>query len=175
MNFHLVVGGSGGPQAYRPVLSASCPRALAVGRGTFEEVPKPADAVPPRVLKFPMLTKVEKVHGVIHTASAASAAVGAGLAQIPGADMPVICSLQTAMIVSIAGLHGVSLRHTAAADLLLTFSAAVGGRALSQLLVGWIPGIGNAINASTALAITEGIGWAANAYFAEGKGGGENG
>ncbi len=32
--------------------------------------------------------------------------------------------------------------------------------AASQVLVGWIPGIGNAVNASTAAALTEGIGWA---------------
>jgi uncharacterized protein (DUF697 family) len=33
--------------------------------------------------------------------------------------------------------------------------------------VGWIPGFGNAINASTAFAITEAIGWAANDIFNE--------
>ena len=42
--------------------------------------------------------------------------------------------------------------HTAAA-------AAIGGRTVSQFLVGWIPGLGNAINAGTAASITEGIGW----------------
>jgi uncharacterized protein (DUF697 family) len=114
-----------------------------------------------------MATKLQKVHGAIHTASAASAAVGAGLAQVPGADMPVIASLQTAMIVAIAEVHGVTIKQTAAADLLLTFSASVGGRALSQLLVGWVPGLGNAINASTAAAITEAIGWAAHAFFSK--------
>jgi uncharacterized protein (DUF697 family) len=114
-----------------------------------------------------MATKLQKVHGAIHTASAASAAVGAGLAQVPGSDMPVIVSLQTAMIIAIAEVHGVTIKKTAAADLLLTFSASVGGRALSQLLVGWIPGLGNAINASTAAAITEAIGWAAHAFFSK--------
>jgi uncharacterized protein (DUF697 family) len=37
---------------------------------------------------------------------------------------------------------------------------------LSQALVGWIPGVGNAINAATAAALTEAIGWAADGYFA---------
>lgn len=114
-----------------------------------------------------MATKLQKVHGAIHTASAASAAVGAGLAQVPGSDMPVIASLQTAMIIAIAEVHGVTIKKTAAADLLLTFSASVGGRALSQMLVGWVPGLGNAINASTAAAITEAIGWAAHAFFSK--------
>jgi len=112
-----------------------------------------------------MATRNQKVHGIIHTTSASAGLVGGGLAQIPGSDMPVLVGLQTAMIVAIAQEHGVSLTKTAAADLLLTFPAGYGGRALSQALVGWIPGLGNAINASTAMAITEAIGWAADAYF----------
>ena len=47
------------------------------------------------------VSKNQKVHGVIHTASAASAGVGAGLAQIPGADAPVIAGIQTTMIIGI--------------------------------------------------------------------------
>jgi uncharacterized protein (DUF697 family) len=100
-------------------------------------------------------TKNEKIHGVIHTAAAAAAAVGAGMAQLPGSDMPVIAGIQAAMIVGIAAVHGTTILQTAAAEYLLTFSASVGGRALSQVLVGWIPGIGNAINASTAASLTE--------------------
>jgi uncharacterized protein (DUF697 family) len=114
-----------------------------------------------------LATKIQKVHGIVHTASAGAAAVGAGLAQIPGSDMPIISGLQTAMIVGIAEVHGVSLTKVAAADLLLTFAASVGGRSLSQVLVGWVPGLGNAINASTAAALTEAIGWAAHSYFAK--------
>ena len=114
-----------------------------------------------------MATKNQKVHGVIHTASAAAAGVGAGLAQIPGSDMPVIMGIQAAMIVGIAEVHGVGITQTAAAELLLTFSAGMGGRALSQVLVGWVPGFGNAINAATAASITEAIGWGADAYFSK--------
>jgi uncharacterized protein (DUF697 family) len=112
-----------------------------------------------------MATRYQKTHGVIHTAAASAAAVGGGLAQIPGSDMPVIMSLQAAMITAIAELNGVGVTKTAAADLLLTFAAGYGGRSLSQLVIGWLPGLGNLINASTAAAITETIGWAANAYF----------
>ena len=112
-----------------------------------------------------MATLIQKVHGAIHLASAATAGVGAGLAQIPGSDLPVIAGLQTAMIMSIADIHGVCLSKAAAADLLLTFTASIGGRAISQLLIGWVPVLGNAMNASTAAALTEGVGWAAHAYF----------
>ena len=114
-----------------------------------------------------MATRNQKVHGIIHTASAASAAVGAGLAQLPGSDAPVLMGIQTTMIVALGDQHGVSMTKTAAADLLLTFLATVVGRGASQWLVGWIPVWGNAINASTAAALTESIGWAADAYFAE--------
>jgi uncharacterized protein (DUF697 family) len=69
------------------------------------------------------------------------------------------------MIVGVAEVHGVTIKKAAAADLLLTFSAGVGGRALSQAIVGWVPGFGNAINAATAAALTEAIGWAAHGYL----------
>lgn len=105
------------------------------------------------------------VNGIIATAAASAAAVGAGLAQIPGSDAPVLCAIQTAMIVAIAQAQGVSITKAAAADLLLTFAATTGGRAVSQFLVGWIPGWGNAINATTAAALTTAVGKAAEAYF----------
>jgi uncharacterized protein (DUF697 family) len=33
--------------------------------------------------------------------------------------------------------------------------------------VGWVPGLGNAINATTAAGLTEAVGWAADAYFSD--------
>lgn len=107
------------------------------------------------------------VHVIIHGASVAAGGVGAGLAQLPGADMPVLVSIQTAMVVGIASQHEVTLEKTAAADLVLTFAAAMAGRGVSQALLGWFPLIGNIINAATASTITEAIGWAANAYFSD--------
>jgi uncharacterized protein (DUF697 family) len=114
-----------------------------------------------------MPTKNQKIHGIVHTASSAAAAVGAGLAQVPGSDAPVLAGIQTTMIIAIAHEHNIALTKAAAADLLLTFTATYVGRGISQWLVGWIPGWGNAINAATAAAITEAVGWAAHAYFCE--------
>ena len=37
--------------------------------------------------------------------------------------------------------------------------AQVVGRTAAQVLCGWVPGIGNAVNAGTAFTITEAIGW----------------
>jgi uncharacterized protein (DUF697 family) len=113
------------------------------------------------------MADILKINGIIHVAATGAALTGAGLAQLPGADMPIIISLQTGMITLIAQEHSITLTKTAAADLLLTFAAAVGGRALSQWLVGWIPVWGNTINATTAATLTETIGWMAHAYFAK--------
>ena len=110
------------------------------------------------------------VHVIIHGATTAAAGVGAGLAQIPGSDAPVLMSIQTAMILGIGQHYGISLTKTAAADLVLTFAASMAGRAVSQFLIGWIPGLGNAINASTAAAITEAIGWSADTYLSARQG-----
>ena len=80
-----------------------------------------------------------------------------------------ITPIQVAMIVVIGAEHGTPIGKSAAAELVLPFSAAAVGRGLSQCLLGWVPGLGNAINAVTAAALTEAIGWAADAYFAEGN------
>ena len=116
-----------------------------------------------------MASKAEKIHALIHAAAASCAAVGGGLAQAPGADTAVITPIQVAMIVALGAEHGTPISKTAAAELILPFSAAALGRGLSQLLLGWVPGLGNAINAITAAALTEAIGWAADAYFADGN------
>lgn len=105
------------------------------------------------------------VHAIIHAASAAAAGVGAGLAQIPGSDAPVLVAIQAGMIVAIADQYSISVGKTAAADLVLTFAGTMVGRGISQALVGWIPGFGNAINAATAAGVTEAVGWAADAHF----------
>lgn len=107
------------------------------------------------------------VHVIIHGASVAAAGVGAGLAQIPASDAPTLMSIQTAMIIGVAQQYGTSMTKTAAVDMVLTFAASMMGRGVSQILCGWIPIYGNAINASTAAAITEAIGWAADVYFGD--------
>ena len=71
-----------------------------------------------------MTTRNERVHGIIHTAAVATGAVGAGMAQVPGSDLPVIAGLQTTMIMAIGHEHDVSLTRGTAADLLLTFTSA---------------------------------------------------
>ena len=83
----------------------------------------------------------KECHTIIHTASVAAGGVGAGLAQIPGSDNAVITPIQLTMTISLGRVFGKSLR---------------------------IPGIGNAINATTAAGITEAMGWLLAKEFDEG-------
>ena len=108
-----------------------------------------------------------KCHVIIHTATASASAIAAGLAQIPGSDTIPITAIQITMIISLGGVFGRDIARSAAESILAGAAASIGGRTVSQFLVGWIPGLGNAINAATAAAITEGIGWFVANQFAE--------
>ena len=91
--------------------------------------------------------------------------IGAGLAQIPGSDNAIVVPIQIAMIISLGAVFGVKLTESAATSASGSATATLVGRGLSQALVGWIPVIGNAINAVTAAGVTEAIGWAVVASF----------
>ncbi len=108
-----------------------------------------------------------KCHGIIHSASVAAAGIGAGLAQIPVSDNALITPIQLAMTISLGAVFGVELTKSAAQASVASATAATVGRGFSQVLVGWIPIIGNVINATTAATITEAIGWLLANEFAE--------
>lgn len=50
---------------------------------------------------------------------------------------------------------------------LATATAATVGRTASQVLIGWIPGVGNVVNACMAAAVTETVGWMLAKDFAQ--------
>lgn len=100
-----------------------------------------------------------KCHKTIHTAAALASAAAAGLAQLPGSDAIPITAIQVGMIISLGAVFGQEITKSAAKSILGGATAAIGGRTVSQFLVGWIPGLGNAINAATAASITEALGW----------------
>jgi uncharacterized protein (DUF697 family) len=106
-----------------------------------------------------------KIHGAIHLATASAALVGAGMAQVPAPDSLLLVPIQTTMVIAIGAAHGHTIDKSAALSLLGTMPAVMVGREASKYLVGCFPGVGNVINASTAAAITEAMGWAAHAYF----------
>lgn len=103
-----------------------------------------------------------KAHVVIHGAAVAAAVVGGGLAQIPASGALVITPIQISMIIALGSLHGKTLDKSSALAVLAAAYGPYVGRTISQLLIGWIPGVGNAINAATAFVITESIGWSAH-------------
>ena len=70
------------------------------------------------------------VHTTIHGAATATAAVGFGLAQIPGSDSAVIMPIQTAMIISLGKTFNQSLDKTMALAMLAELSASIVGRGL---------------------------------------------
>ena len=107
-----------------------------------------------------------KCHAIIHSAATAAGAVGAGLAQLPFSDNLVIMPIQIGMVASLGNVFGKNLGETAIKSLISAAAGTVIGRSASQALLGWVPLLGNAINASTAFAITESIGWAIANNFA---------
>jgi uncharacterized protein (DUF697 family) len=100
-----------------------------------------------------------RCHAVIHSASTAAAAVGAGLAQIPVADNAVIVPIQVTMVVALGNIFNQHVTDSVANGMILGSAASLVGRTISQFFVCWIPVVGNAINATTAAIITEAIGW----------------
>lgn len=111
------------------------------------------------------LTKKQKAHALIHSVSGTAAAIGGGMAQVPLSDALLLIPLQASMVVAIALIHGRRVQEATATTILGTLGATMFGRAISQLLVGWIPVFGNTVNAGTAAAITETVGWAAYKFF----------
>ena len=98
-------------------------------------------------------------NGIIHSASLAAGAIGAGLAQVPGSDNVILTQIQLAMAVSLGHVFGITLDQSTIKAAASSTVAATVGRTTSQVLCGWVPGIGNVINAGTAASITEAVGW----------------
>ncbi|HMV69404.1 MAG TPA: hypothetical protein PKA64_21355 [Myxococcota bacterium] len=104
---------------------------------------------------------------LIHGFASVSGAIGAGLAQLPGADAPILASVQATMIMALAEKYGVPMHKTAAAELVLTLGATIVGRQMSRRVRSRVPGWGNAVGAVTAFGLTEAMGWAAVRWFRE--------
>jgi uncharacterized protein (DUF697 family) len=113
--------------------------------------------------------KKNKCNVIIHSASVAAGGAGAGLAQVPMADSALIMPIQIAMIISLGKVFDQKVSQAAAKAILSSCAASFVGRGISQILVGWIPGVGNVINTTTAAGITEAIGWLAADNFSKNK------
>ncbi|MBV7272070.1 hypothetical protein [Clostridium thailandense] len=107
-----------------------------------------------------------KCSAIIHTASVSGAAAAAGMAQLPGADVPLLIGIEVTMVIALGGVFGEDINETTAKAIVASAAASYAGRGIAQALVGWLPGIGNVINASTAAVLIETIGWAVANDFA---------
>lgn len=109
-----------------------------------------------------------KCHSIIHSAAVTAGVIGAGLAQLPMADTIPITAIQTGMIIGLGAVFDRDITESVAQSILSGAMASIGGRAVSQVLVGWLPVLGSIINAGTAASITEAVGWyAANTFAGE--------
>ena len=81
------------------------------------------------------------------------------------ADSALIIPIQIGMIISLGAVFDVHVTESAATGLALGMAGMHIGRTVSQVLVGWIPGVGNLINASTAAGVTEAMGWSIASKF----------
>ena len=108
---------------------------------------------------------IDKCNVIIHGASVVCGGVGAGLAQVPTSDNAVIVPFQITMIINLGKVFDLNITESIAKSIIASVVASLVGRTVSQVLVGWIPGIGNVINTATAAGITETIGWVAVKNF----------
>ena len=70
-----------------------------------------------------------------------------------------ITPIQLTMAISLGQVFGITLDYATAQAACASGAAMTVGRTAAQVLCGWVPGIGNAVNAGTAFTITEAIGW----------------
>lgn len=110
-------------------------------------------------------TQCARCHLAIHATSLAAAGIGAGLAQLPCSDSVAIVPIEIAMVIALGGVFSVRLNQISAEATLASATATLCGRGLSQALIGWIPGVGNACNAATAAFVVQLVGWAVVADF----------
>ena len=111
----------------------------------------------------------KKCHTIIHTHAGMCGGVGTGMAQIPLADNAVITPIQIAMIIELGLVFDQKIGKAVAQSILSGASASLVGRGITQVLWGWIPFVGNAINTATAAGLTEAIGWMAVDRFSKEK------
>lgn len=111
--------------------------------------------------------QMKKCNAIIHGASAAAGSAGTGLAQIPLSDNAVITPIQIGMIIALGQVFEQKISKSTATAILSGMTASFVGRGISQILVGWIPGVGNVINTATAAGVTEAVGWIAVDKFSK--------
>ena len=123
----------------------------------------------------------DKCHAIIHATSVTAAGVCAGVAQIPGGDHFALIPIQLAMVVALGGVFGIDREESVALAGIGSGAATVTGRiastfgksavknvgkATTKEFAKRIPIIGNVLNATIAVTLTETMGWQIAEQFA---------
>lgn len=110
---------------------------------------------------------------IINTAAAASAGTAAVLSKksilgaLLKADTPVLATIAIGMVIALGKLFNQNIGSAAAAALLSKYTGSFLGVAGTKSLVGWIPIIGSAANATLTFGFVEALGWQIYDYFNE--------
>lgn len=72
------------------------------------------------------------------------------------------------MIIQLGSVFGIKVSKTLATSLLGAVAGSIGGKTIANALTFWIPGVGQAVNAATAVSTVEAIGWAVAKKFDNG-------
>lgn len=110
---------------------------------------------------------------IIHAAAAASAGTAAVLSKksILGAflkaDTPVLTAIAVGMVIALGRLFDQDIGGASAATILSKYIGSGVKVAGAKSLVGWIPFLGNAANATITFGFMEALGWNIYSYFDE--------
>lgn len=96
---------------------------------------------------------------IIHGTALLGGLVASGLAQIPASDNVILVPLEILMVIGLGSVFNIRIRHSYRTSLIIGTAATMIGRGMSEFLVGWIPVIGNAFDALTAIVVIEALGW----------------
>ena len=100
---------------------------------------------------------------IIHGAASAAAGSSIIMAQAPGADNIALAVAIGGMVIGLANVFdlsfGAATSETIGVSVLGFFSTMIAARIASQWILGWIPFLGNTVNAATMFGMVEWIGW----------------
>ncbi|MEQ9570157.1 MAG: hypothetical protein RLN75_08210 [Longimicrobiales bacterium] len=102
-------------------------------------------------------TPRERSELIIHAAALAAGAAAAG-AVVPGSDAVAIMPIQVAMVAAVAREYGIEPSASLVKSTVYATLGSIVGKAGAGLLLRWVPVAGNAVRASVAFAVTEGLG-----------------
>jgi len=106
-----------------------------------------------------------KATKIIDDIAQTAATLTAVFSQIPGMGVATLTKLYLEMLAKIAALFNQELESQAARSLVLTGCNRYATAIFQKSVLGWIPLIGNAVNAKMTYDLTKNIGWFFYDYF----------